>query len=38
LATIVYIGGVLLLRVEEVRLVKGAILAKLGRIGNVLSP
>jgi len=31
LATIVYIGGVLLLRVEEVRLVKGAILAKLGR-------
>jgi len=31
LATIVYIGGVLLLRVEEVRLVKGVILAKLGR-------
>ena len=31
LATIVYIGGVLLLRVEEVSLVKGAILAKLGR-------
>ena len=31
LATIVYIGGVLLLKVEEVRLVKGAILAKLGR-------
>jgi putative peptidoglycan lipid II flippase len=31
LATIVYIGGVLFLRVEEVSLVKGAILAKLGR-------
>lgn len=31
LATIVYIGGVLLLRVEEVGLVKGAILAKLVR-------
>ncbi len=31
LAAIVYIGAVLLLRVEEVRLVKGAVLAKLGR-------
>jgi hypothetical protein len=31
LATGVYIGGVLLLKVEEVGLVKGAVLAKLGR-------
>lgn len=31
LASLVYIGGVLLLRVEEVGLVKGAIMAKLGK-------
>jgi hypothetical protein len=31
LATGVYIGGVLLLKVEEVGLVKGAVVAKLGR-------
>ncbi len=31
LAALVYLGGVLLLRVEEVRLVKGAVMAKLGR-------
>lgn len=31
LAVLVYIGGVLVLRVEEVGLVKGAIMAKLGR-------
>lgn len=30
-ATLVYVGSVLLLRVEEVRLVRGAVLAKLGR-------
>lgn len=31
LASLVYIGGVILLRVEEVRLVKVAVLAKLGK-------
>jgi len=31
LAVLVYLGGVLLLRIEEVRLVKGAVMAKLGR-------
>jgi putative peptidoglycan lipid II flippase len=31
LAAVVYICGVLLLRIEEVRLVKGAVMAKLGR-------
>ncbi|HVB23029.1 MAG TPA: murein biosynthesis integral membrane protein MurJ [Ktedonobacteraceae bacterium] len=31
IASLVYIGGVILLRVEEVRLVKVAVLAKLGR-------
>jgi putative peptidoglycan lipid II flippase len=31
LAAIVYIGVVLVLRVEEVALVKGAVMAKLGR-------
>jgi putative peptidoglycan lipid II flippase len=31
LAVVVYISGVLVLRVEEVRLVKGAVMAKLGR-------
>jgi putative peptidoglycan lipid II flippase len=31
LAVVVYLGGVLLLQVEEVRLVKGAVMSKLGR-------
>lgn len=31
LAVVVYLGGVLLLRIEEVGLVKGAVMAKLGR-------
>jgi putative peptidoglycan lipid II flippase len=31
LAALVYVGGVLVLRVEEVALVKGAVMAKLGR-------
>ncbi len=31
LASLVYIGGVLLLKVEEVGLVAGAVMAKLGR-------
>ena len=31
LAVIVYVGGILLLKVEEINLVKGAVMAKLGR-------
>jgi hypothetical protein len=31
LAVVVYLGAVLLLRIEEIGLVKGAVLAKLGR-------
>jgi hypothetical protein len=31
LAVLVYLGAVLLLRIEEVGLVKGAVMAKLGR-------
>jgi len=31
LAVVVYLGAVLLLRIEEVGLVKGAVMAKLGK-------
>ncbi|HLL78779.1 MAG TPA: hypothetical protein VKT25_04725, partial [Ktedonobacteraceae bacterium] len=31
IAALVYVGGILLLRVEEIGLVKDAVLAKLGR-------